>query len=143
MDRSALAKRSVGYALAWLLSTVVGLGIVAVGAVGWALPAYGTFTTGGTTAAVLRAAAPGIVLILLGLLVWQVGTTAALYRTLTATVSDETAERFDSESIKSDILSVLDERLAEMHEDVERTRRLVERDQREDAADTFEFSEDV
>lgn len=141
MDRTVLLKRSAAYAAAWIASTVVGLGLVAFATLRWLDIAYVGYVGGEPLAAVLRTAAPGVVVALLGLLVWQTGTTAARYHTLAAAISDETAATFDTESLKSDILAVLDERLAEMHEDVGRTRRLLERQGSEAAADEFEFSE--
>lgn len=64
--------------------------------------------------------------VVLGFLVWQLGKTMAYYRTVTGAVDQQLGERFDPEMIKSDILSVLDDRLAEMQTEVEGTRRAVE-----------------
>jgi len=68
--------------------------------------------------------------LLVGFLVWQLGKTAAYYRTLVGAVDAELADRFDPELVKSDILSVLDERLAEMQTQIEGTRRAVEQGSR-------------
>jgi hypothetical protein len=67
-----------------------------------------------------------LVPVVVGVVVWQVGTTAAHYKTMVEAVDAELADRFDPELVKSDILSVLDERLAEMQTQLEGTRRAVE-----------------
>lgn len=63
---------------------------------------------------------------LLAFVVWQLGKTLAFYKTTAEAVQAEVAEDFDVELLKSDILSVLDERLAEMQTQIEGTRRSVE-----------------
>lgn len=142
MDRTPLLKRSAGYALGWIVSALVGLAIVAVGADQWVIPAYLSFVDGAPLDAVLRTATPGLLLVLLGAFVWQVGSTAARYWTLTAAFSAETAEILDTEAMKSDILSVMDERLADLKQDTQRTRRIVERMGSEEAAESFEFADE-
>ncbi|MCL9814331.1 hypothetical protein [Natranaeroarchaeum aerophilus] len=69
----------------------------------------------------------GSLLILFGFVVWQIGKTAAFYMTLTEATESEMADRFDTQTVKSEILDVLDDRLADIHADVETTRQQVGR----------------
>lgn len=69
----------------------------------------------------------GSLLILFGFVVWQIGKTAAFYMTLTEATESEMADRFDTQTVKSEILDVLDDRLADIHDDVETTRQQVNR----------------
>lgn len=84
----------------------------------------------------------GLLLIIIAVLAWWFGITAAFFKAFFDALDAELAVAFDTESLKSDILSVLDERLAEMHQEVSETRRVVDRMNREDAASEFEFGED-
>lgn len=139
MSDADATKAAALYAVAWTVSAAIGAAIVGLGAARWLLPAYGRYLGGAPPAVVLRVAGPGIVLVLLGLFLWKLGGTIARYRTLGPTVAADTAERLDTEAMKSDILSVIDERLADMKQDTQRTRRVVERESSEEAADEFEF----
>lgn len=69
----------------------------------------------------------GALLILLGVVVWQIGKTAAFYMTITEATESEMADQFDTQTVKSEILEVLDDRLADIHADVESTRQQVDR----------------
>ena len=140
MSDADTTKAAAMYAVAWTVSAGVGAAIAGFGVVGWLLPAYARLAQGAQPAALANAAAPGLVLVLVGLLVWKLGSTLARFRTLGPTVAADTAERLNTEAMKSDILSVLDERLADMKQDTQRTRRVVERESSEAAADEFEFS---
>lgn len=142
MSDADTTKAAAIYAVAWTVSAAVGAGIAGFGAVGWLLPAYVRYAQGTPAGPLVRAAWPGLALVLAGLLVWKLGSTVARFRTLGPTVAADTAERLDTEAMKSDILSVIDERLADMKRDTQRTRRIVERESSEDAADAFEFSGD-
>ncbi|SNZ13357.1 hypothetical protein SAMN06269185_2135 [Natronoarchaeum philippinense] len=83
---------------------------------------------------------PGAALVLLGLFVWQVGKTAAFYKTLTEATESEMADRFDTQTVKSEILAALDDQLSDLHADVETTRRQVSRLSREEHAEALEVS---
>jgi len=135
-------KTAATYALAWTVSAAVGAAIAGAGVVYWVLPAYSWYLRGQPPVVVLRIAAPGIALLLVGALVWKLGSTLARYRTLGSVVAADTAERLDVEAMKSDILSVMDERLADLKQDTQQTRRVVERQSRDDAAEEFQFSGD-
>ena len=134
-------KSAATYAVAWTVSALVGGAIALAGVTRWLLPAYADYIGGAATAAVLRAAAPGLALLLVGLLVFKLASAIVHYRTLSAAFGAETEARLNTEAIKSDILSVLDDRLADMKQDTRRTRQTVERGSREDAAQEFEFDE--
>lgn len=139
MSEADTTKAALTYALAWTVSAAVGVAIAGYGAVQWLLPAYVRLGEGAPPSALVNAVAPGLALLFLGLLLWKMASTLAYYRTLGPTVAADTAERLNTEAMKSDILSVIDERLADMKGDTQRTRRIVERESSEDAADDFEF----
>ncbi len=136
MDTKAALKWTLYYrGVAWA-SGLVGIGFALLGLKlsNGALP----LSWEGITQA--AASVEFAVLGLIGFSVWQVGKTAAYYKTLTEATDDQLAERFDPELIKSDVLSVLDERLAEMHTDLEATRRGVEELETSDAGN-FELDD--
>jgi hypothetical protein len=119
--RTALRWTALYKAVAWL-SGLVGLALVVL-----PLYFYGTNDIGFGLAVEKVSAQPLLAIpVVLGFVVWQVGKTVAYYRTVTGAVRGELADQFDPELIKSDILSVLDERLADMQSQVEGTRRAVE-----------------
>ena len=60
------------------------------------------------------------------LLAFQFVKTAVFYKTVTEATDEQMAERFDAEKVKSEVLEVLDDRLAEMQTELERTRKEVE-----------------
>ncbi|MEF8774326.1 MAG: hypothetical protein V5A23_09180 [Halobacteriales archaeon] len=119
--RQALKWTAIYRGTAWLL------GLVALGSVylGYYLSLGGaplTLDAAIEGAGSVRFAVPA----LLGVLVWQAGKTVAYYKTVSQAIEREIAKEFDAEMIKSDILSVLDERLADMQTQIEGTRRAVE-----------------
>jgi len=128
------------YLATWLAATVVG-GAIAAGGV--ALGGLGAVGLAGYTPSVLQTglAYPrfGFAIVLLGGIVWKFGTALALLHTFSGAIGSQTADTLDTETLKSDILSVLDDRLADMHNEVQETKRLVDRLSREDAASEFEF----
>lgn len=67
-----------------------------------------------------------VLLVLVGVAQWQLLSTVAYFKTLTEATEEQMAERFDSEKVKSEVLSVLDDRLAEMQTELERTRKEVQ-----------------
>ena len=140
------AKRTLRWASYYfVLSTaaaLVGFAIVGVGLLLGLTTAYGMYVDGASFGAIAGTAAPGLVVSLLGIVVWRIGTAAAFYKTLTGAVDDEMGERFDSERVKSEILSVLDERLSDMQFEVQQTRRKIDDSNREEAAAGGEFEFD-
>jgi hypothetical protein len=107
--------------IAWA-AALVGLGMVVLGL----RVANGAFPTGLPGVVDAATSTAFLPFALAGFVVWQVGTTAAFYKTTTEAVDEQLAERFDPELIKSDMLSVLDERLSEMHSELEATHRAVD-----------------
>jgi hypothetical protein len=139
--QTSTALRWAGIYLAlWLVATVVAGGLVVAGLAldGLSAVGMGGYTpeafSGGTSFPTV-----GVVLLIVGGVAWQFGTAIAGFKTAVSAVEAETAKHFDPESMKSDILAVLDDRLADMHQDVSQTRRLVNRMSRENAADELDF----
>lgn len=124
----------------WLLVTILAAGFV-VG--GLALDGLRTIGAGAYTPAMFvgGTAMPttGLLLMVLGVIVWKFGTAVIFFRTVVTAIETETAHAMDTESMKSDILSVLDDRLADMHQDLSRTKQLVNRMSREGAAEDHEY----
>lgn len=77
----------------------------------------------------------------LGLLVWQFGKSFALYHTLPRATGEVAAEEFDTERVRSEVLEVLDERLAGIEDELEETRRSVQELKRAEHAATFDESD--
>jgi len=127
----------------WLVATAVAGGVVVAGL---ALDGLSAVGLGAATPEALEGgtASPtvGLALIVAGGLVWQFGTALAGFRTAVTAIEAETARHFDAETMKSDILTVIDDRLADMHQDVSQTRRMVNRMSRENAADQLDFEFD-
>lgn len=132
------AKRSAVHAgkhfLVTALFAVVGFGLIGVGAY-LAQPALDTDTPG----AFLSAALPGLVVAVVGIAVYRFGKAWSLYKTLTAAHEDALSDTFDTQHVKSDIVSVLDDRLSDMQNDLQSVNREV-RKLKED--DQFDFSPD-
>lgn len=128
------------YLALWIVATGLAAGLVAAGI---ALDGLSAVGVGSATPAVLETGTEfprvGIALVALGGLVWQFGTAAAAFKTAVSAVENETARYFDAESMKSDILTVLDDRLADMQQDVSQTRQLVNRMSRESHVDQLDF----
>lgn len=124
-----------------LLSFLVGAAVAAAGV--WIglydvlVALLGLASGGGNVSDALASSRPiaGAALVVLGFAIWQLGKTAAFYKTLTQATESEMADRFDTQTVKSEILAALDEQLSDLHADVETTRRQVSRLNREDQAD--------
>lgn len=81
---------------------------------------------------------PTLVLAVLGFIVWQMGKTYALFWSLPRASGRAAAKRFDHGRLKSEVVEALDERLAEMEEDVAETRRSVQELKRTEHAAAFD-----
>ena len=75
---------------------------------------------------------------LVGLVVWQVGKTVALFLTLPRAAGRSAARQIDTAKLRSEVLKGLDERLAEMQTDVQETRRNVQELKRAEHAQQFD-----
>jgi hypothetical protein len=143
MDTRDALKWAGVYLGLWVLTVAVSAGFVAAGV---ALGGLRILDLGSATPAALQIGAPsptgGVVLLALGVAVFQFGTALAGFKTGVAAVEEETAKHFDPESMKSDILAVLDDRLADIHQEVSQTRQMVNRMGREDSAEEFEFQDE-
>ncbi|MFB6105432.1 MAG: hypothetical protein ABEJ70_00525 [Halobacteriaceae archaeon] len=140
MDRNRAFRYSGYYFLFTALATVVGVGLILAGVVLGLDPAWEAYVAGQSYGVVFRTAAPGLVPALFGVVVWRFGKAWALYHTLTGAVDEELAETFDRETLKSDILSVLDDRLADMQQDLNSVNRNV-KELREPESE-FQFGDD-
>ena len=141
MDASRSLRWAVYYVVLAGIATVVGGALVGGGVVLGIADGYGQLADGAALTTALATAAPGLALVLLGVVVWAVGSVTAFVRVFTAAVEEQMRERFDGERVKSEILSVLDERLSEVEHDVSETRRQVSELKREESADEFQFGE--
>ena len=73
-------------------------------------------------AAIEAAASPLFIApVLVGFLLWQTVTTVAYYATVSGAVEETMADQFDAQMVKSEILEVLDDRLAEMESQMRRS----------------------
>ncbi|MFC7231007.1 hypothetical protein ACFQMM_05460 [Saliphagus sp. GCM10025308] len=79
-----------------------------------------------------------MILVLLGIAIWQFGRTFALLYTVPVAAGEEAARQFDRQTLKSDILQGLDGRLTDLEEDVAETRRSVQELKREEHAASFD-----
>lgn len=112
------------YAVVASVATIVGIAIVATGLAIGGQEVYDTYqATGDVTSAVLIDAAPGLLVVLVGIVVWRLGTGLALFVTIPGALKEELSETYDNEQVKSEILTVLDDRLAEMEREVQGLRR--------------------
>ncbi|MFB6173074.1 MAG: hypothetical protein ABEI39_00375 [Halobacteriales archaeon] len=142
MDASTALRWGAVYTAGWVAATAVGLGVAVAGVAIGGLRVVGLYALTPASLRVANYPRAGFLLVLLGLAVWKAGKAAALLKTLLDAFEARTAGQFDTEAIKSDVLSVLDDRLSEMHQDVTQTRRAVDRLSREDAASDFEFPDE-
>lgn len=141
--RSTEALRWAGiYTALSIAATIIALVIAVAGLALGGLHAVGMYFA--TPFALRIAVYPrvGLALFIIAAVAWWFGIAAAFFKTFFDALDAELAVAFDTESLKSDILSVLDERLAEMHQEASETRRIVDRLNREDAASEFEFPDD-
>ena len=137
------AKRAAVHAGKYFLFTsafaIVGLALVGGGVALGGLEAWDILSTDSSaTGQALSVAAPGIVLAVVGLLVYRFGKAWSLYKTLTAANEDALSDTFDTQRVKSDIVSVVDDRLADMQNDLQSVNRELRKLKEDDA---FEFGE--
>lgn len=124
MDRPRATRHAARYLLVWTLATAAGLALVGAGLAFGGREVYDVYVaTGDVDTAVLTDAAPGLALAVAGVLGWRFLTTYARYRTLGAALTAELAETYDTDQVKSEILEVLDGRLADMQQDLQGVNR--------------------
>jgi len=123
------AKRSLRWAgsyFGWtLLFAIVGA-LLALGGVYVAVAnATQTAVQGVTVPVPTAASAAGLVLLVLGAAVYRAGKAWALYRTLTGAMEEQLADTYDTEHVKSDIASVVDDRISDVQHEVQTVKREV------------------
>ncbi len=122
MDR----RRSLSWAGKYFLITS-GLALVGVALV--ALGIYVAYTQGSGNLYGLGIPGPtgrsylGLVPIALGIAIWRGGKAWAMYMTLSGAIEEDLSDTFDTEHVKSDIVAVLDDRLADMQQDLQSVNR--------------------
>ncbi|GGL32045.1 hypothetical protein GCM10009037_14630 [Halarchaeum grantii] len=120
-------KRAFRWAGAYFVWTVlfalVGVALVAGGAYLLAANATPTAVGPATVPVPTSAGLPGLALLVAGVAVYRFGKAWALYRTLTGAVSEDVADTYDTQRVKSDIVSVLDDRLSDMQQDLQSVNR--------------------
>ena len=121
----------------WLLAAVLGGAVLVVGIALGGLAGLGAYQLTPFSLRLGLFPTGGLVVMLLGLVVFKIGTAAALIHVVVSATEGRLPAALDTEGVKSDILSVLDGRLAEMHDELRETRRLAG-GQANDPAD-FEF----
>jgi hypothetical protein len=144
MDAKRAFRWSGYYFLLTTLAAAVGLAIVGAGAAFGVVEGYETYQANQDVAAAATTAAPGLVIAVVGIAIWRFGKAWAFYKTLTGATEEQLADTYDTEHVKADILSVLDDRLADMQQDVQSMNRSIRDLEREESAEAggdggFEF----
>lgn len=80
--------------------------------------------------------------VVLGLFVWQLGAVIARYHSLTTATGQEVTDEFDTERVKSEILTVVDDRISEMEHEITRLRGHIET-RRADNDGEFSFENEL
>jgi len=109
----------------WLLGGVFGGLVIVVGIALGGLAGVGAYQLTPFTLRVALFPTGGLLVMLLGLIIFKIGTTAALIHVIVSATEARLPAALDTEGIKSDILSVLDDRLADIHDEIRQTRRSV------------------
>jgi hypothetical protein len=136
MDSKRSAVHAGKYFLLTSLFALVALAFVAGGAVLGGAEAWDTYNATESTTQALSSAWLGIVLAAVGVLVYRFGKAWALYKTLTDATEESLEDTYDTQRVKSDIVSVLDDRLSDMQTDLQSVNREL-RKLRDD--DQFQF----
>ncbi|MFB6354279.1 MAG: hypothetical protein ABEJ92_09355 [Halobacteriales archaeon] len=123
MDYAETLRWAGVYLGLWLLAAVVGGAVVVAGVALGGLAALGAYQQTPFALRVAYYPRGGLAVIGLGLVVFKVGSTGALLHVVVSATEARLPSAVDTEGMKSDILSVLDERLAEMHGDLRAVRR--------------------
>ncbi|SEW06163.1 hypothetical protein [Halobacterium jilantaiense] len=129
------AKRSAVHAGKYFLLTTL-LGVVALALVGYgAVLAEPALADGLTTGERVSEAVPGLALAAVGVAVYRFGESWALYATLTDAHEEALSDTYDTERVKADIVSVLDDRLADMQNDLQSVNRELRKFKEDDVFD--------
>jgi len=130
------AKRSAVHAGKYFLLTTL-LGAVALALVGYGavLASDPVLADGLTTSERVSEALPGLALAVVGVAVYRFGESWALYTTLTDAHEEALSDTYDTERVKADIVSVLDDRLSDMQNDLQSVNRELRKLKEDDAFD--------
>jgi ABC-type proline/glycine betaine transport system permease subunit len=132
MDAKRSAVHAGKYFLLTTLLAVVALALVGYGAVLASDPAL---ADGLTTSERVSQALPGLALAVVGVALYRFGESWALYATLTDAHEEALADTYDTERVKADIVSVLDNRLSDMQNDLQSVNRELRKLREDDAFD--------
>lgn len=135
MDYAETLRWTGVYLGLWLLAVIVGGAVVAAGVALGGLAALGAYDQTPFALRVAYYPQGGLAVMALGLLIAKFGSAAALLHVLVNATEARLETALATEEMKSDILSVLDERLAEMHDDL----RAIRRGSRSSAGDVEDF----
>lgn len=102
---------------------VIGIVFVIVSWEFWIRSAVNTYQQTGTLNTALQSAIPGVILSLVGIAIWRFGKWLVFYKTLTGAIKEDLTDEFDTEHVKSDIMSLLDSRLADIQDDIRQSNR--------------------
>ncbi|MFB6124658.1 MAG: hypothetical protein ABEJ59_01700 [Halanaeroarchaeum sp.] len=138
------SRRALAWAGRYFLFTaafaLVGAALVGVGLGYGGLQAWGIYQQPNAGAmAALTGSVAYLAVAVLGILVWRFGKALSLYMTLTGAMEEQLSGTFDTEHVKSDIVAVLDDRLADMQQDLQSVNREL-REVKQEA--DFEFQAD-
>ncbi|MFB6103722.1 MAG: hypothetical protein ABEJ57_01370 [Halobacteriaceae archaeon] len=124
MDSKRAARWAGVYFLLTVVATVVGVAVIAGGTALGVQELYETYDrTGDLSRSALMDAIPGLLVAAIGIAIWRFGKAIAFYKTLTGAVAEELADTYDNQQVKSEILAVLDDRLADMQQDIQSINR--------------------
>lgn len=127
-----------------LVSLLLGLALVGVGLMVGLGDAMSTLANDPTSPGDALAAGNPVVtiaLVALGIAVWLLGKSYALYLTMPRATGQAAVDEFDMKQVRSEVLDALDERLSTIEDDLEATRRSVADLKRNDHAAAFDESD--
>jgi hypothetical protein len=130
MDAKRSAVHAGKYFVLTTLLAVIALGIIAYGAT-LAAPAIDT----NSPSEFIDAVIPGLAVAAVGIAVYRFGKSWALYKTLTTAHEEALADTFDTQRVKSDIVSVVDDRIADMQTEIQSVNRELRKIREDDAYD--------
>ncbi|MFB6186758.1 MAG: hypothetical protein ABEI86_07835 [Halobacteriaceae archaeon] len=123
MDTLRAMRWAVYYFIGSSIALLIGVVFVVLGWEFWLHSAVNTYLQTGTVNTALRSAIPGIILSLIGFAIWRFGKWLVFYKTLTGAIKEDLTDEFDTEHVKSDIMSLLDSRLSDMQDEIRKSNR--------------------
>jgi hypothetical protein len=135
MDAKRALRHAGKYTLLKALATVVGLAPVAAGGYNAYRLYTGAAAEGGTLGGTFYGS---LGLAAVGLFLWQFLSAWALYTTLTDAITEDVSDTYDTTKVKSDILSVVDDRITDVQNDINQVNRSIQDITRPDEEFRFE-----